>query len=256
MFFDTTYSLSIAYSAGAVVVEADDTPSQALPVKERNVYAVPFRAPLIEKVQSAVDEDKPILSGEGLVLIGKRLMGDIVNVRIDDLDITPSMSRVTDQQVEVTAAEVGTLSAGVHRASVVQPYLIGTPPTPHAGTQSNAMPFLVHPQITVDPPANVTGAGPNPRSADITVHFVPDVEANQRVTLLLNGIAAGVRSFSFRQDPPSADVSQITFELEGLDAGSYLLRVQVDGADSLLVEDTDPMSPTYGQWTGPKVVIP
>ncbi len=255
MFINTTYSVSVAYSAGAVALDAIEMPMPSLPVKERNVYAFPFRAPMVDLVDSAVAAGKPILSGQGIVLTGTNLRADVVQVQIDETDITPSPTRISGTRIELTAGEVGTLSAGIHRASVVQPYVIGTPPTPHAGAESNVAAFFVHPKITVDPPANVVGAGPQPRSADLTVHFVPDVEAGQKAVLMMNGISPGARSFSFRVDV-SADVAQITFKPTGLDAGTYLVRVQVDGAESLLDEDADPMSATYGQWTGPKAVIP
>jgi hypothetical protein len=37
--------------------------------------------------------------------------------------------------------------------------------------------------------------------------------------------------------------------------GEFLLRVQVDGAESPLEVDTNPASPTFNQYTGPKVTI-
>jgi hypothetical protein len=39
-------------------------------------------------------------------------------------------------------------------------------------------------------------------------------------------------------------------------AGEYLVRVQVDGAESPLVVDGDPTSPTFNQFLGPLVTIP
>ena len=37
--------------------------------------------------------------------------------------------------------------------------------------------------------------------------------------------------------------------------GDYLLRLRVDGAESPLETDTDPNSPTFNQYIGPKVTI-
>jgi len=55
---------------------------------------------------------------------------------------------------------------------------------------------------------------------------------------------------------PEAVDHSITFPIAGVGAGDYLLRIQVDGAESVLQVDEDPNSPTYGQILGPKVTIP
>jgi hypothetical protein len=55
---------------------------------------------------------------------------------------------------------------------------------------------------------------------------------------------------------PEAVDRSITFRIAGTAAGDYLLRIQVDGAESVLQVDEDESSPTYGQILGPKVTIP
>jgi hypothetical protein len=55
---------------------------------------------------------------------------------------------------------------------------------------------------------------------------------------------------------PDADNDSITFHISGVGPGDYLLRVQVDGAESVLQVDKDENSPTLGQIIGPKVTIP
>ena len=52
VFLQTPYRLSIAYQGTVVCIEPDDSPSPALPVRARNLYAVPFRQPVIEQVLS------------------------------------------------------------------------------------------------------------------------------------------------------------------------------------------------------------
>jgi len=54
---------------------------------------------------------------------------------------------------------------------------------------------------------------------------------------------------------PDAVDDSITFHIAGVGAGEYLLRIQVDGAESVLQVDEDQDSPTYGQIIGPKVTI-
>jgi hypothetical protein len=49
---------------------------------------------------------------------------------------------------------------------------------------------------------------------------------------------------------------EVTIPVPGAEAGTYLVRVQVDGIASALAADLDPQSPTFNQYNGPKVVVP
>lgn len=55
---------------------------------------------------------------------------------------------------------------------------------------------------------------------------------------------------------PDVIDKSITFDITGTAAGQYLLRIQVDGAESVLQVDENEDSPTYRQILGPKVTIP
>jgi hypothetical protein len=70
---------------------------------------------------------------------------------------------------------------------------------------------------------------------------VPPVEATQRATVYLNqvGVAPGVvpASYAIEAVPRAAGtppVDDLDFALTGVLAGDYLVRVQVDGAESPL----------------------
>ncbi|HET7273031.1 MAG TPA: hypothetical protein VFI90_18325, partial [Rubrobacter sp.] len=63
------------------------------------------------------------------------------------------------------------------------------------------------------------------------------------------------RSYTFealpRTQPTDPETSaSVTFPVSGLAAGKYLVRVRVDGAESLLETDTS------GEYTAPEVDIP
>jgi hypothetical protein len=51
VFSQTTHALSIAYNASVVLIEADDVPSQDLPVREPRVITGPHHIPQIEEVR-------------------------------------------------------------------------------------------------------------------------------------------------------------------------------------------------------------
>ncbi len=78
-------------------------------------------------------------------------------------------------------------------------------------------------------------------SADITVIFDPEVGPDQRVLLLLNEFDPPdnrpARAYSFQTPNRENDVDRITFAVSGIQTGRYLLRLQVDGAESRLDVD-------------------
>jgi hypothetical protein len=64
------------------------------------------------------------------------------------------------------------------------------------------------------------------------------------------------RALLLKYAGPQAVDPSITFPLSGVGAGDYFLRIQVDGAESVLDVNEDKNSPNYGQIVGPKVTIP
>jgi hypothetical protein len=63
-------------------------------------------------------------------------------------------------------------------------------------------------------------------------------------------------AYTFVAGPRTADVDAIIVSIYDVRAGDYLVRLQVDGAESPLLVDTDPNSPTFNQFVGPLVTIP
>ncbi len=158
----------------------------------------------------------------------------------------------------------------------------------HSGVESNVAAFVLRPIVTVDPPAAGT----------VIVTLKPVVSRPQRVVLLLNEFspaprppgALTARAYSFiakpgdqtwndlltgtaltNKDPiKDTDITdKITFAIPGVVPGTYLVRVQVDGAESLLDVDTrrkipdpdkvgkDKDNPTFNTYIGtPQVTIP
>jgi hypothetical protein len=152
--------------------------------------------------------------------------------------------------------------------------MIGTPPAPHRGFESNVLAFALAPIITEPSPptfakiSETTVDGVTLVDGDLTVRFTPRVGKTQRVKLLLNEFNAPAdrpaRAYSFNapQDngiplppPVQNDTDTIAFELTRVAAGEYLVRAQVDGAENKLERDTNESSPTFNQYIGPKATI-
>jgi hypothetical protein len=271
--FSTTYRPSALYQASVVLIESRRPFKSALPVRTRNLYVVPFKQPAVERVKSQVAPgdpilDQPILPGYLLAVQGQNLRGEETLLKVSGIEVTPAAADITDTQV-VAPLPPG-LPAGVHGVQVAQRFLMGSPPVPHRGVESNVAPFVLRPRLTAPVAVtNVQGAGPALRSADLTLTVEPAVGATQRVVLLLNefqtpasppGSAPPALSYTFAaptrrnlQSPPAsppAASSSISVHLDGVRAGSYLVRVQVDGAESILAADG------AGRYISPQVTIP
>jgi len=206
VFFQTSYSLSVAYQASVVLVEPDEgTPQPALPVRDYNVYAVPFRRALIEQVAAAEGAGRPIVRSSRLLIRGTQLRGDITRVSITRLEVTPRPEDITDRQIALAlpVLRADALRAGVQVLQVLHYLPMGTPPVEHRGFASDAAAFVLHPTIT-----GLEFSAPN-----LTVLTDPIAATGQRTVLLLNELnpAPGTRPHSYSLDPASTAGDSIVF---------------------------------------------
>ena len=241
----TSYTLSVTYQAAAVLLDGRETPSAGKPVLTRTVTAVPSVGPQISEILSrptsdpgALPQPGPVPSGNTLVVRGTGLKSDEVLVRFNALEVPVPATQVRD--TELTVAVPPTLPPGTYTVSVVHNLLLGVPPAPHRGFESNGVPIVRRPTIT----GAVTVAaktGTDPVSAQLTVTLDMPVGDTQRVSMLLDEIApaAGTQPRSYQFDAPfplgtRATPETVTVHVTNVAATSYLVRVQVDGAQSPL----------------------
>jgi hypothetical protein len=273
VFFQTPYALSLAYQANVVLIESDDSPQRSLPVRDRNIYVMPIRQPIIEQVRSQAGLQQPITVGSTLILTGQKLQGTPTQVRIGDQEVTPEFISDTEIRLALTSPPFRStaLRAGIQGIQVIHPLLIGTPPVPHRGSESNVAAFVLRPAIalprrqvavqcetTTDP---MTGNPVTRCSGTIAVNFTPTVGRTQRVVLFLNQRNTG-RGYSFDAPPMNGlsasdtATARIIFPIQGVVSGSYLVRVQVDGAESLLTVRADPNQPDQPDPNDPQYIAP
>lgn len=261
VFFQKAYALSVIYQGTVVLIEGESTPRPALPVRERNLYVVTFRQPLIEQVVSVIGPNEPIIASSIVRITGAQLRGDSTNVRFGAIDVTPPPGQVSDQQIDVSLPTG--LRAGVQSVQIVQPQLMGTPPVAHSGVESNVAPFVLHPTISaaVNNVQSSVINGVTLRTADVIITFTPNVAIGQRIALLFNEFqtapSTAARAYRFNAPewntitlPPGVnETNSLTFHIENVSPGNYLVRVQVDGAESLLGQAAD------GRYNTPQVTI-
>jgi hypothetical protein len=260
VFFQTPYTLSLAYQASVVLIEEErETPQPALPVRDYNVYALPFRQPVIERVSAGGDPNQPILVDSTLVVEGQNLRAENTKVKVGGVEVDPQEVTNTRISLPLTSLPAGTLRAGVQGVQVVHRISIGTPPTPHRGVESNVAAFVLRPKISNPQAVGTSG---------VKVTFDPEVSRNQRTLLLLNEFdppppeVRSARAYTFNAPrdngittPGVEQIAEIIFPISGVQSGDYLVRAQVEGAESPLDVDANESSPTYNMYIGPRVTI-
>ena len=243
IFFQSPYVLSVAYQASAVLIETDDVAQQALPVQQRNLYVMPFRQPVIDKVVSTIGEFAPIFADSILQIEGKHLEGDVTLALLGGIEHAPSS--VSEKRISL-ALPAG-MQAGARGLQVIHKLMMGIAPgTPHRGFESNVATFVLRPRITL-PVVKTTVADPQGGAPLPALQINVDVTVGkgQRVALLLNAVsAASGAAHSFLAPPRAADAASITVAIPGVAAGQYFIRLQIDGAESPL--DLDPASADFG----------
>jgi Pvc16 N-terminal domain len=262
VFFQTTYCLSVAFQASVVFIDGTESGGPSLPVLARNVYVRPFRQIMVEKIlsQESLSDpvlDQPILFGQTLVLQGKQLQGDVTRVRIGGIEVTPL--EVSDQEIKVTLDSppfpVDSLFSGVMALQIIQDIDMGTPEIAHKGFESDVYPLVLRPAVT--PSVSGKTVDGSYRKAKITLNFVPSVAVGQRVALLLNELnpppSRPPHAYRFDVTVPSTPPPAFTtleIDVRVLPA-QYLVRVQLDGAESMLDAGPDPENAPH--YVGPKV---
>lgn len=258
IFFQTPYNLSVAYQASVVLIDGKETPMAALPVRERRIHVMPFRQPKIENVSPQF-----INSDGNLVLEGQNLRGDIVSVRFGSVSVPLDTGKGTDNEIAISLP--AGLRAGINTVQVIHDLDFGTPRELHRGFESNVAVFMLRPKIAVSI-ASVSTEVENEievKKGKIKIDFTPVVEKSQRVIMFLNRFNppsdSSAQVFSFKApsdtgitDPDTHETAsiEIPFKIKKEFEGAYLVRVQVDGAESELDIDS-----TTGIYNSPQVTI-
>ncbi|GAB3047273.1 DUF4255 domain-containing protein [Intrasporangium mesophilum] len=239
----TPYLLSLAYTATVVLIEADVVPRRALPVRERVVAVRPLTRIRLEAVE--VDGGGAVVTGATLVLTGGGLLAAHTAVSVGSVRLVPDATSTTTRLTVTLTADV---SAGVHAVQVLRVQ----PADPVAGTpervtdRSSGLPVMVLPT-----------PGPVTKTATLVrVPVAPPLREGQRATVTFGRLSGGQPD-----DPPlvgatfppvlaaDAPLARLDVARNELTAGTWLVRVSVDGAESLPTLSGD----TYD---GPAVTLP
>ncbi len=261
--FGTKYRPTAAYKITVVLIESGKLSKPALPVRGRKIYVAPFRAPQIETIASQSAAGQPIVvnqkifNGYRLILQGKYFTNQLVQVMVNGEEITGSASELTIDETQI-GFKLANLKAGRQEVQIIHLSLMGSPPAPHKGVASRSETFTISPLIIGHPSIeDVEVSGSGLISGTVKLKADPKVEPGQKVILLLNEIVTSgtSKSYSFQMSAaifgsPPTSTDDIRIEITSVKGGRYLVRIQVDGADSPLLSDAS------GVFVSPALDIP
>ncbi|WP_392479031.1 DUF4255 domain-containing protein [Nostoc sp. C110] len=236
----THYRPSATYLASMVLIESSKP-------ENSEVYIMPLSQPTIEQVMASAKTEQTIVTGTTLVIRGKRLRGEITRIRLSHRETLLVPHDVKETQISLLIPS--DLYASVQTIQVVHLTMGNAGQTDYL-FESNVAAFVIHPTITAFV-AQVENSGENLRTAEITVKFQPKVGKAQRVVLLLNEVSVNSPvAYSFLVAPRTEDTDAITIPIKNVKPGTYIVRVQVDGAESPLYQKNQ-----SGAYDSPQVTI-
>jgi hypothetical protein len=166
-------------------------------------------------------------------------------------DVAPPPTALPSRvEIDVPAG----IQAGLSGIQVIHSVDFGPASGQRTVADSNIVPLLVRPSFA-ETDVTVTGSL-------VEVAISPAIGRDQRVRVLLDGTGAVAGhqvaiDLPSRALDPAPTVASISFSRTGITAGTYLIRVEVDGVSSNLVPITNPQGEVTGAgFEGPEVVLP
>jgi hypothetical protein len=242
--FQTDYRISAAFQASVVLIESMQPVQSVYPVLKRGAgdggaAVSASHMPILTAVQPASSMPAAML-GTDLKIEGRYLDCEGAVVRFSHLHLAEP---VEIEPSDRAAGQVGVRLAGL--ADDAEAYtrwipgfytvalVIRNPGQP--ALASNEVPVALAPAIGISPLAAPAG------DLLLTVTCMPRVRDGQFVLLLFGESQVPVKTRSTPADP--AQPTTFTFQIRNAVAGSWLVRLRVDGVDSLpfVVSGTPPL---------------
>lgn len=233
------YRPSMAYLVSVVLIQGTAGAKAAPPVlkrgpDDRGPQAQSVPAPVLSGVRPALSELLPAVRlGEDLLIAGSNLeQGGSVQLDNARLDISKTLSAQPDASGQLRlhlpsiAEDAGGMSAwgvGVYTLSlrVTKPNL---PPW-----TTNGVPVALAPLITVSP------LNAAPGTVSLSVNCTPRLQPQQEAQARLLFGSTEVKPSAIVTPADPAQPTTLSFDVPGVAAGSYMVRLRVDGIDSLPV---------------------
>ena len=237
--FQTEYRTSVAVEVSVVLIESTRPRRPALPVLRRGAgdegaFVVAIAAPSLfsvtppDRKPAAQFDDLLEVAGENLHSEG--LMLSFAHSELEEpLVLAPEPGRTSqglavrlpDPAVDGTVRS--TWPAGIYVLSAV----VQRPGLPR--WNSNGVPFGLAPQLTSRSPATAP-----PGDVTVTITTTPRIRDGQRVVLLFGDRESAPQTVTTPADPTAETI--LTFDVTDATPGSHVLRLRVEGVDSIPVD--------------------
>jgi Pvc16 N-terminal domain len=268
IFFQTPYVLSFAFMGGAVLIEGNKGSGRPLPVRRAEFYTTPTQA-IISQVLPEGRANQPIDITTNLTIRGKQLQGECTVIKIGDAKVSPQKVSENEIQLDLSllsTQEASSLRAGVQSLQILHPITKGTSSELERAFGSNVVPFILCPRIAADVVVtNLENTGEDGfYAAQLRVQIDLTVSVRQRVLIFLNervfsGDVSQMRSnpaaYIFPANSRNEDSKTVVFSVTDVKAGMYLVRVQIDSAESPLEVQSNSDIEAYDQFIAPTVMI-
>lgn len=243
--FQTHYRTSAAYQVSVVLIESIRATRAPLPVlrrgeEDRGAEVVAGSLPEIEEIRvplsgafGALDNVRLAKTlpnaqlNDEIAILGRNFSGGGASARLKHpLVATPfnlQPTQIDDKTIIVklpdAAAASATWPAGFYTAAVI---------ISRAGERDRASNELV---LSLAPAITISPVSAPPGDITLTVTTAPQIRKEQSVSLLFG-------DQQIQHDALTAATTTVTFDLKAVAAGNYVVRLRVDGVDSIPVDRT------------------
>jgi hypothetical protein len=238
------YRMTAPYVATVVLIEPVRRGRPSLPASSVSSAAADVSAPVLSSVTAGGDSQAPVDFTSTLFLTGRGLAAESTTYAIGPVELSATkVDVVSDDEVHVDLAALATKPpAGVLPVVVRRAVDVGGGAGERRVASSAAVPVVVRPGVSA-PAATVTSSatidGVVHRTGELRATVSPEVGAAQRVSLLLTGTAPDRPGYTLVVPPgngvtaPATTTATVVAPLRRVRAGTYVVQVEVDGAQSL-----------------------
>lgn len=273
VFFQTPYNLSMAYEASVVMIEGEKVGSKSLPMGDRFGGIGTFaNQPTVIDVMHQDGRFVPIEMDSTIVIRGKNLQEEDVWIRIGETEARAEEVEKNQIVFPLSSFPQDRLKAGIQQLQVIHRFSfypelssdrngrenqIRDSIEKFRNVESNIMPLVLRPTLVNILIDEVFGSGMQLRNGTILVESNLEIKPTQKVILALNESAQdNPQAYLFEAASFDDNTNIVSVPFKRVKAGEYLIRLQVDGAESKLERDSDPDSPTAGLFIYPMLSIP
>lgn len=238
MIFQTQYRISVGYQVGMIMIDSAAPAKIPPPVLNRGkdnrgtkaktgLSAVLQKIVLPHNLPSCEVGDEITIQGDNMdvnseIHFANRHQHPIDgNLNIEEIVKNPELNSDMGN-VKIKLDNTSDWSAGLYTVLAIIPR--GEDPS----IATNELPLSIAPKVTISNTTISSAGSPILRDVDLTLNVNPKLLSGQKVYLLFGGM-----QILWNPDPRPKTADTLKFEIKAVEVGNYLVRLRVDGVDSM-----------------------